>query len=65
MARAFRIPNESGYKTENSPQHEEIEIHFEIRWNQAEAAAPSLEFLTDVNQICTVKSFELESETHH
>jgi putative Mg2+ transporter-C (MgtC) family protein len=52
-------------RTENSPQHEEIEIHFEIRWNQAEAATPSLDFLTTVNQICTVKSFELESETNH
>jgi len=49
-------------KIEPSQNHEQIEIHFEIRWKQAETASPTLEFLAAVNKICNAKSFELISE---
>jgi putative Mg2+ transporter-C (MgtC) family protein len=52
-------------RAESASNRDEIEIHFDIRWRQAEAAIPSLNFLTSVNKVCTVKSFELELEADH
>jgi putative Mg2+ transporter-C (MgtC) family protein len=46
----------------NSRNEEEIETHFEIVWRQAESAAPRLDFIAPVEQVCRVKSIEITSE---
>jgi putative Mg2+ transporter-C (MgtC) family protein len=48
-----------------SPNDEEIETHFDIRWKQAAIADPSLDFLAVVNKYCRTKSFALVSEGDH
>ena len=48
-----------------SPNDEEIETHFDIRWKQAAIVDPSLDFLAVVNKYCRTKSFELVSESDH
>jgi putative Mg2+ transporter-C (MgtC) family protein len=48
-----------------SPNDEEIETHFDIRWKQAAIEDPSLDFLAVVDKYCRTKSFELVSESAH
>lgn len=61
-AQGYRARFRQQNRTLNPRNQEEIETHFEVVWRQAECAAPRLNFVAQVEQVCRVKSIEITSE---
>ena len=61
-AQGYRARFRQQDRTLNARTQEEIETRFEVVWRQAECAAPRLDFITVVEQVCRVKSIEITSE---
>jgi putative Mg2+ transporter-C (MgtC) family protein len=61
-ARGYRAQFQQQNRTLNSRNEEEIETRFAVVWRQAERAAPSLDFVAPVQEVCRVKSIEITSE---
>lgn len=61
-ARGYRAQFQQQSRTLNAYNEQEIETRFAVVWRQAERAAPSLDFVAAVQEVCRVKSIEITSE---